>query len=133
MSSQLRVGLKSFQGWRSYTSGAFLGIEPAMAGATIGYKRLPTESIGTFVLTLTGLVVGSAVQIMTQTGTAIENRTVASTSEVFNVPAYSSGNALNDLRIRVRKASAAPYYQPYETLAVASVGSQSIFINQVAD
>lgn len=120
------------QGFRSYPSSS-LGLEPSGGFATIGVKRLATDSIGTFVLTLTGLVVGSAVQIMTQTGTAIENRTATATSEVFNIPAYSSGSAANDLRIRVRKATSAPYYQPYETLAVASVDSQSIFVNQLLD
>lgn len=98
-----------------------------------GRQRLPTDSVGTFVLTLTGLVVGSAVQIETQAGVTIENRTAASSSESFNVPAYAVGNAANSLRIKVRKGSAAPFYQPYETQATASVGAQSVFISQIPD
>ena len=133
MSTQVRVGLKSVQGWRSYGAGTFLGIEPCTAGGTVGVGRLPTDSVGTFVLTLTGLVVGSAVQIETQAGVTIENRTAASSSESFNVPAYAVGNAANSLRIKVRKGSAAPYYRPFETLATAFVGAQSIFVNQIPD
>lgn len=133
MSTQLRVGFKSVQGWRSYGVGAFLGIEPCTAGGTVGVGRLPTDSVGTFALTLTGLVVGSAVQIETQSGTPIENRTATATTEVFSVPAFAVGNASNDLRIKIRKGSAAPFYQPFETLAVAFVGAQSIFVNQTPD
>lgn len=133
MSTQLRVGFKSVQGWRSYGAGAFLGIEPCTAGGTVGVGRLPTDSVGTFVLTLTGLVVGSAVQIETQSGTPIENRTATATTEVFSVPAFAVGNVSNDLLIKVRKGSAAPYYRPFETLATALVGAQSIFVNQIPD
>lgn len=133
MSMQIRVGVKSVQGWRSYDPAAFLGIEPCTAGGTVGIKRLPTDSIGTFMLTLTGLVVGSAIQIETQAGAAIENRTAAGATEVFSVPAFAVGDASNDLRIKVRKGSAAPFYQPFETLATAVVGAQSIFVNQIPD
>lgn len=133
MSTQLRVGFKSVQGWRSYGAGAFLGIEPCTAGGTVGVGRLPTDSVGTFVLTLTGLVVGSAVQIETQAGVTIENRTATATTEVFSVPAFAVGSANNNLRIKVRKGSAAPFYQPYETQATASVGAQSVFISQIPD
>jgi hypothetical protein len=95
--------------------------------------RLPTESIGTFTLTLTGLVVGSAVRVETQAGALVEFRTAASSTEVFSVPAFAGGNPANDLRIKVRKASAAPFYRPFETLAAASVGAQSVFVNQQPD
>lgn len=104
-------------------------------GATValGVVRLPTDSIGNFALTLTNLVVGSAIQIETQAGALIEYRVAAGTSEVFTVPAYSSGNAGNDLRIKVRKGSASPFYKPFETLATAIVGAQSIYIAQIPD
>ncbi len=94
---------------------------------------LPTDAIGTFTLTLTNLVVGSAVQIETQAGASIENRTATLSSEVFTLDAYAPGSASNDLRIKVRKGSSAPFYQPFETLATALVGAQSIYIAQVAD
>jgi hypothetical protein len=133
MSVQLRVGIKSHQGWRSYPSTA-LGMEPVVAGATHGVKRLATDSIGNFTLTLTNLVVGSAIRMETQAaGALIEFRVAAGTSEVFTIPAYSAGNASNDLRIKVRKGSAAPLYKPYETLATASVGAGSVYIAQIPD
>lgn len=102
-------------------------------GAVLGRQRLTTDSIGNFLLTLTGLVAGSAVQIETAAGAAIENRTADATSEAFVVPAYTPGSANNDLRIKVRKGSASPFYRPYETLTVALVGSTSIFVSQIPD
>lgn len=107
---------------------------PASGPTSVGAFRLPTDSVGTFVLTLTNLVVGSAVRIeIASTGALVELRTAASSTEVFNVPAYASGNALNDLRIKVRKGSAAPLYKPYETQSTALVGTQSVFIAQIPD
>ena len=99
----------------------------------ISAQRLPTDSIGTFVLTLTNLVVGSAIRVETQAGALIEFRTAAATSEAFNVPVFSPGSPANDLRIKVRKGSSAPFYIPFETLATGLVGAQSIFVNQVLD
>jgi hypothetical protein len=95
---------------------------------------LPTDSIGTFVMTLTNVVVGSAIRVeVVSTGELIEYRVATSSTEVFNVPAYSSGSSANELRIKVRKASAAPMYKPYETQATAVVGAQSVFIAQIPD
>jgi hypothetical protein len=103
------------------------------AGLAAGVMRLPTDPIGTFTLTLTNLVVGSAIRVETQAGALIEYRVADATSEVFTVPAYAPGNAANDLRIKVRKGTAAPFYKDYETLAVASVGAGSIYVVQVPD
>lgn len=110
------------------------------AGSAIGHglqtlvkQRLPTDPIGTFGLTLTNLVVGSAIRVETQAGALIEFRVAASASETFLVPAYAGGNPSNNLRIKVRKGTAAPKYQPFETLATAIVGSQSVYIAQVPD
>ena len=132
MPTQIQLGFKGRQGWRTYNDGR-LGMEPVVGLSSFGVKRLPTDSIGTFVLTLTNLVVGSAIRIETQAGALIEFRTAAASSEVFNVPAYSPGSASNDLRIKVRKGTSAPFYRPYETLATAAVGSQSIFVSQIPD
>ena len=102
--------------------------------ASIAVERLPTESIGDFTLTLTNLVVGSAIRIETQAaGTLIEFRTATGTSEVFTVPVYATGSPSNDLRIKVRKGSTAPLYKPYETLATAAVGAGSVYIAQIPD
>lgn len=105
----------------------------AFTGGLVSRQRLPEDSIGTYTLSLTGLVIGSAIQIETQAGVAIENRTAGATTEVFSVPAYVAGNASNDLRIKVRKGSAAPFYRPYETLAIAFVGTASVFVSQIPD
>jgi hypothetical protein len=109
------------------------GLRP-LGFCAVGRMRLPTESVGTFSLTLTNLVVGSSIRIEIQsTGVLVELRTAGGSSEVFSVPAYSSGNTLNDLRIKVRKGSAAPLYKPYETLAAAVIGSSSVYIAQIPD
>lgn len=103
------------------------------ASGVYDHQDIAAEPLGNCAVTLTGIIVGSAIQFETQAGTPIENRTAASSSETFNVPAYSPGSASNDLRIKVRKGSAAPYYQPYETLTTAAVGAQSIYVSQIPD
>lgn len=132
MPTQIQLGFKGLQAWRTYNNGR-LGMEPVAGLSSFGVKRLPTDSIGTFVLTLTNLVVGSAIRVETQAGALVEFRVAAASSEAFNVPAYSPGSASNDLRIKVRKGTSAPFYRPYETLATAAVGSQSIFVSQIPD
>lgn len=97
-------------------------------------QSLPTDPIGVFALTLTNVVPGSAIQIEDQGGTTtLYNGTAAASTVLINLSAYAGGSMLNNLRIKVRKASSAPFYQPYETQAVAFVGSQSIYVFQVLD
>ena len=119
----------------------FLTISPAGRGITVGYGnlaqgvfRFDTDAIGTLSLTLTNLVIGSAIEIQTQAaGTSLYNGTASGTTATLTLSAYGIGSANNNLRIKVRKGSTSPYYQPYETLTTAFVGSQSIYIAQVAD
>lgn len=99
-------------------------------GGAFFFAREASDALGPFTLTLTNLIVGSAIQIETQAGVPVENRTADSATEVFNLAAYESGN---DLRIKVRKGSSAPYYQPYETQTTAFVGAQTIFVSQTPD
>jgi hypothetical protein len=100
----------------------------------MGVARLPCDPIGNFTLTLTNLIVGSAIQIEDQAGTTtLHNQVCDATSETIVLSAYASGSPLNSLRIKVRKGSAAPYYRPFETLTTAIVGSQSIYIAQIPD
>ena len=124
---------QSFYGATTFSQPTTRGPMDPSAGQVYARQRLSTDSIGTFTLTLTGLVIGSAIQIETQAGALVENRTAGATTEVFSVPAYVAGNASNDLRIKVRKGSAAPFYRPYETLATAFVGSASVFVSQIPD
>ena len=104
------------------------------AGELYSLSTLPTDSIGNYVLTLTNVAVGSAVQVeVASTGAVIVNTTAATSTVVLTIPAYSAGAAANSLRVKVRKGSASPYYQPYETLATASVGASSIYVSQIPD
>ncbi len=103
-------------------------------GMASGRFANPTDPIGNFSLTLTNVVVGSAIQIESQDGlSTLYNGVAATASPVIGLQAYASGAPLNDLRIKVRKGSASPYYQPFETLATAFVGSQSIYVAQIPE
>lgn len=103
-------------------------------GQTFSVERLPSEPIGDHTLTLENVVVGSRIAIRDQAGTTTLFDDVAATSTVtVTLPVNGSGSPLNDWRIKVRKASAAPFYQPYETLMTASVGSSSIYVSQIPD
>lgn len=101
--------------------------------ASFGMARLPTDSIGTFSLMLTNLVVGSVIQVESLDGEVLLNTTADQSAKVFSLQVYAEGAPLNSLRIKVRKGSASPYYQPWETLATAIVGSQSIYVSQIPD
>ncbi|MBP7501168.1 MAG: hypothetical protein KA784_00110 [Aquabacterium sp.] len=130
------VGFPNFAAQRMefVNRGSFGRSVPFGGPAAIARQRLPTAPVGSFSLTLTNLVVGSVIQIEDQVGgTTRYNGTAASTSAVVSLSAYVSGSALNDLRIKVRKGSGAPYFKPYETLTTAFVGSQSIYVSQIQD
>ena len=100
----------------------------------IGNARLPSDAIGNFILTLTNVVVGSAIQIETQDGSStLYNGVAATSSPTINLSAYASGSPNNNLRIKVRKGTSSPYYRAYETLTTAFVGSQSIYVSQIPD
>lgn len=115
--------------------GAARGVAvPGSFGVSAGTFSFPTDPIGTFALTLTHLVVGSAIQIEAAgDGTVFANLVADTTSETINLSAYAAGSPNNDLKIKVRKGSAAPFYQPYETQATAIVGAQSIYVSQIPD
>jgi len=95
---------------------------------------LPTDSIGNYALTLTNVVIGSVYDIEAlSTGALIASGTATGSSVNISIPVYTNGDPKNSLRIKLRKASAAPFYQPFETQATALVGAQSIFVNQLTD
>jgi hypothetical protein len=105
-----------------------------MIGLSLGVFRLPTDPIGSFTLTLTNVVVNSRVHVEKQSdGTSYYDDLAASSTVVISLSVYSPGSALNDLRIKVRKASSAPKYQPFETLVTAIAGSYSAYVAQVPD
>lgn len=105
-----------------------------LGSVSLGVARFSTDPIGNFALTLTNVVTGSAIQIESQDGTTtLHNGTASGSTVNITLQAYAAGSPLNDLRIKVRKGSAAPYYQPYETLTTAVVGAQSIYVSQIPD
>ncbi|MDD2657955.1 MAG: hypothetical protein PHD04_04910 [Candidatus Pacebacteria bacterium] len=127
-------GLGSGLGLPTIVVSSTLFSTPAPRGSVVGYVRLPTDPIGTTTVTLTNIIDGSALQIESQDGsTTFHNSVVAGTSKVVTLQVYASGSPLNDLRIKVRKGSVAPYYQPYETMLTAVVGSASVYVSQIPD
>ncbi len=110
------------------------GDNQGFMAVTLGVQRLSGEAIGAFELTLTNVVVGSRVHVEKQSdGTSYYDQVAAASTVVVSLSAYAPGSANNDLRVKVRKGSAAPYYKPYETLATASSGAQSIYVSQIPD
>ena len=102
-------------------------------GGSFMWERLASDPIGTFVLTLTNVVVGSSILIESQDETTVFYNGIAATSSPqITLSVYASGSNLNDLRIRVRKGTS-PSYKPYETLVTAFVGGQSIYVSQIPD
>lgn len=105
-----------------------------IGGFAFGVCRLPTDPIGTFLLTLTNVVIGSRIHIETQgDGTTLHDSVADATDETITLSAYASGNPYNALRIKVRKGTGSPTYKPFETLATAIVGAQSIYVGQIPD
>jgi hypothetical protein len=103
-------------------------------GAAAGYQKLASDPIGVFTLTLTNVVIGSRIHIETQgDGTTLHDSVADATDETITLSAYASGSPYNALRIKVRKGTGSPTYKPFETLATAIVGAQSIYVGQIAD
>lgn len=102
-------------------------------GGTYGVTREPTDAVGAFALTLNNLVPGSAVQVQTAAGAPLYNATAAGSTLLVPLTAYAAGSPLNDLQIKVRKGSSAPYYQPWTTFVQAAPGAASIFVSQTPD
>ena len=83
-------------------------------------------------LTLDNVVVGSRILIESQDGATQHYNNVAATSTVaVTIQVY--GDARDDWRIRVRKASDSPYYRPWNTLMTAEAGESSIYVEQQLD
>ena len=115
-------------------SGLSTGRSRPMGLRVSAVAALPSDPIGAFTLTLTNVVVGSRIHIETQgDGTTLHDSVADAASETLNLSAYASGSGYNDLRIKVRKGTGSPTYKPFETLATAIVGAQSIYVGQIAD
>lgn len=123
-----RIGIPAFvQFGQSRRRSAF------QAAFGVFFAPIPGDSIGAFSLTLENVVVGSAIRVESLAGTTLYSGTATLSTVVISLAAYAPGDALNDLRIKVRKGTSSPYYQPFETLASAFVGAQSIYVSQIPD
>lgn len=123
---------------------------------SLSQQGIATDPVGTTTLTLQNVVNGSNVHIETQDGTvsrfdqqygpgvvqyndsgtdydeaAVLYDAQANTAIALDV--YEQGSALNDIRIRIRKGTSAPYYVPYETQVTLSETHASIYISQISD
>lgn len=110
-----------------------------LLNTTTSIERLPTEPIGSTQVTLANIQAGSRYRIeragdgslATPTGNA--EGLYASGTLTITLDLYSAGSDNNNLRILVRKASAAPKYQPLETQATLTAAAQSVYIAQQPD
>ena len=84
------------------------------------------RSIGGYSLSLTSLVVGSAIQIETQAGAPVVVRTAASSTEVFSLPAYLERESRERLAHPRCARVGGTYYIPWKPWrARSSVPSRS--------
>lgn len=96
--------------------------------------RLSTDQIGSHVLTLTNVVVGSRIFIRWLSGeTVVYNDIAAASTVVLTLPVYGGGQPGNSLIIRIRSSTSAPFYQPLETQLQVFQGASSLFIQQLLD
>lgn len=97
-------------------------------------QRLPTDVIGSMTLRLTNVVPGSTYDVESvDDGSKVLAGRADSSLLVLTIPYYANTGTNNDMRLKIRKASEAPFYQSYETQFTAGPGVQSIFINQLSD
>lgn len=94
----------------------------------LGYGSWPA----THTLTLTNVVVDSSILIRDQADTTTHYSAVAASSTVV-IPITVYSDSRDQWRIKVRKGSAAPYFQPFETLMTATAGASSIYVAQISD
>ena len=127
MSKCLGLGLMTF-------SGLATGKSKGVGLCSVSVAALPTDPIGSHTLTLTNVVTGSRVAIRDQADTTtLYDQIAAASTVVISLSVYSAGSGLNNWRIKIRKASATPFYQPYETLMTATAGASSIYVAQIPD
>lgn len=101
---------------------------------SVGAFRHPTDPIGIFTLSLKNLVVGSRVRIEAITsGQLIDEFVSTAVNEDRAISLYASGSPLNDLRIKVRKASESPTYRPFESQTAAQRGVVTVYVFQELD
>jgi hypothetical protein len=93
-----------------------------------------TDSIGSCDIAIENAVIGSRYRIeVASTGALVAEGDVSSASFAVSVPLYPAGNPANSLRVKVRKGTSAPKYQPFQTQVTAVAGGALAYISQVPD
>lgn len=111
----------------AYNNGSATYVDVGPFEYDLGYGPWPVTST----LTLTNVVTGSSYRVEdTADNSLIDSGTASGSSVSITVPWLGSPRTL---RIKVRKASAAPKYQPFETSAVVGLTDTSTYITQVPD
>lgn len=115
------------------------GVNAIYQGRSFSRQSLPNDPIGTHDLTLINVPANARVHIEDQAGTTTLSDEVATGTEgtfvTYNktLSVYAGGSALNNWKIKLRKASSTPYYRPDDKLMTATVGSSSIYISMIQD
>ena len=112
----------------NYNNGGAEGFDVGPYEFDHGYGPRPASHV----LTLTNVVIGSRVFIEDQAKTTTHYDQIAIGSTVV-IPVTLYSDSRDNWRIKIRQATNAPYYQPYETQMTATVGSSSIYVNQLPD
>jgi hypothetical protein len=97
-------------------------------------QKLASDSLGVCALNIQNAVVGSRYRIeVSSTGALVLEGDVAAADFTLSVPYYPPGNANNTLKIKIRKGTSAPKYQPFQTQVTASAAGATAFIAQIPD
>jgi len=117
------------------TAGVYRPTVFADGPSVFDHQNLPTEPVGTTSLRFRNLVEGSRVRVETVSTQEYRLEFIASAEsvQIHTVPLFSLGSPLNELRVKVRKASEAPAYKPFETQVTAQAGSVTVYIFQEPD
>lgn len=107
------------------------GVSYTSSGAVLASQLLPTDALGTVIITLQNVVVGSRYQLEDYTtGAVVASGEAAASTIPLSLSYYSPSQTL---RVKVRKASAAPLYKIFETQVTVGASAQSVFVSQVPD
>ena len=108
---------------------------PGLGEYSNGAVRFSTDPVGIFTLQFRGIVEGSRVRVETVAEGSTLDEFVSTASEIENrtLSLYASGNPRNNLRIKVRNASGTPAYVPFESQAVAQLGTVIVYVFQEPD
>ena len=106
---------------------------PTFAGF-FAQQSLPTDPAGTFSLRLQNIIEGSRYRVETLSqGITLSEGVAESSNVILTLQIYAAGSPYNDLRIKVRNASGVPAYKPFESQAVAQLGTVTVFVFQEPD